>query len=230
MNFYELKIKINLLNNIYLEDVSFVLGVFINNSLLKNSILKKIHEEKRYKYVYDSLYPIEKDKIYKKGNTYTFRIRSISIQLLNKIAMVIFNHEYNGVRAIDVDLINSSIDKINEIYTLKPFIVTIDNQPWLQDKDTIELLKKRLNDNLEKKVQQVFCNNEIKYSESFIEEIKITNKYPIKYKYKSIILLGNKVSIKIKSDKSSQLKALMAIALGLGEKGSSLGAGFCSYR
>ena len=47
--------------------------------------------------------------------------------------------------------------------------------------------------------------------------------------YKYVTLLGNKLNIKVKSDELSQKKALMAIALGLGEKGSSLGAGFCNY-
>ena len=229
MKYYELKVKVKLSKYIKVDELAYEISVFINNSMLNNILLKKIHEEKIYKYVFDSFYPIENDKIYKSNKFYTFRIRGVNIQFLNKIAMAMFNHEYNGINVVDIDLININVDKINEIYTLKPFIVTIDNQPWLKDKNSIELLRRRLNDNLEKKIQQVF-NNNLKESGDFIDEIRITNKYPIKYKYKSIILLGNKVNIKVKSDEISQLKALTAIELGLGEKGSSLGAGFCSYR
>lgn len=35
------------------------------------------------------------------------------------------------------------------------------------------------------------------------------------------------LKIKVKQDDVSQKKAFIALALGLGEKGSSLGAGFC---
>ena len=230
MNYYELKIKVQLDKDMYLDEVPYNIGIFINNSMLNNSILKKIHEEKFYKYVYDSFYPMEKDKIYKKGKTYSFRLRSMNIQLLNKMAMSIYNHKYAGIKAFDADFKVYEINKITEIYTVKPFIVTIDGKPWLKDKCSIEVLMKRLDDNLDKKVNQIDNLKECKENQIFIDDIEIINNYPMKYKYKNITLLGNKVKIKVKDDEYSQRKALAAIALGLGEKGSSLGAGFCKYK
>lgn len=230
MNFYELIIKVKLSKNMNFIEVPYNIGVFINNSMLKTALLKKIHEEKFYKYVYDTFYPIEKDKIYKKDKVYSFRLRSMNIQLLNKMAIAIYNHNYNDIKAIDVDLKVQEADKINEIYTLKPVIVTIDSKPWLKEKYSIDLLMKRLNDNLEKKLKQIgeeYGDNELGM---FINEIEILNRFPMKYRYKSITLLGNKVQIKVNQDEFSQKKALIAIALGLGEKGSSLGAGFCDYK
>ncbi|KHD34263.1 hypothetical protein NL50_17715 [Clostridium acetobutylicum] len=230
MNFYELKIKVKLSKNMNFIEVPYNIGVFINNSMLKTALLKKIHEEKFYKYVYDTFYPIEKDKIYKKDKIYSFRLRSMNIQLLNKMAIAIYNHNYNDIKAIDVDLKVQEVDKINEIYTLKPIIVTIDSKPWLKEKCSIDLLMKRLNDNLEKKLNQIGEEHENRESGMFINEIQILNKFPMKYSYKSITLLGNKVQIKVNQDVISQKKALIGIALGLGEKGSSLGAGFCDYK
>lgn len=230
MEFYELKIKVILKEDMYFTDVSYNIGVFINNSMLNNSLLKKIHEDKFYKYVFDSFYPLEKSGIYKKDNYYTFRLRSMNLQLLNKMAMAIYNHEYNGIKAVDVDLSLRKVDKINEIISIKPTIVTIDNQPWLKEKDSIDLIKTKLNDNLSKKLKQIKGNDSIKEEIDFIESIELLSKKPAKYKYKNINLLGNKFNIKVKEDELSQSKALMAIALGLGEKGSSLGAGFCNYK
>lgn len=229
MNFYELKIKIKLSKDMNLVDVPYNIGVFINNSMLKTELLKKIHEEKFYKYVYDTFYPIEKDRVYKKDKIYSFRLRSMNIQLLNKMAMAIYNHNYNNIKALDVDLKVQEIDKINEIYTLKPAIVTIDSRPWLKDKYSTDVLIKRLNDNLEKKLHQIGDEFRSEDKNSFIYEIDILNRFPMKYSYKSVTLLGNKVKIKVEQDEFSQKKALVAVALGLGEKGSSLGAGFCDY-
>ncbi|AWI05770.1 hypothetical protein [Clostridium drakei] len=230
MNFYELRIKVKLSQNMDLIEVPYNIGVFINNSMLKTALLKKIHEEKFYKYVYDTFYPMEKDKLYKKDKIYYFRLRSMNIQLLNKMAIAIYNHDYNNIKAIDVDLKVQEVDKINEIYTLKPAIVTIDSKPWLKEKYSVDLLMKRLNDNLEKKLNQIGEECEVVGLGSFINGIEILNKFPMKYRYKSINLLGNKVQIKVNEDKLSQKKALIAVALGLGEKGSSLGAGFCEYK
>jgi len=52
MNYYELKIKIMLDEDIHFNDTPYKIGVFINNSMINNSLLKKFHEEKIYKYVY----------------------------------------------------------------------------------------------------------------------------------------------------------------------------------
>lgn len=230
MNFYELKIKVKLSQDMNFIEVPYNIGVFINNSMLKSALLKKFHEEKFYKYVYDTFYPIEKERVYKKDKVYSFRLRSMNIQLLNKMAMAIYNHDYNNIKAIDVDLKVHEVDKINEIYTLKPAIVTIDSKPWLKENCSIDLLMERLNNNLEKKLNQIGEECGVRDTGMFISEMEILNRFPMKYSYKSINLLGNKVKIKVNQDEFSQKKALIAIALGLGEKGSSLGAGFCDYK
>ena len=231
MNYYELKIKIKLKKEIKMEEASYKIGVFINHSMLNTPLLKKLHEEKFYKYVFDTFYPIERDKLYKKDKVYSFRLRSINLQLLNKMAMALYNHEYGDIKAIDADLNMIEVNQIKELYTLKPVIVTEDNGgPWINGKNSIETLIRKLNENLEKKSNQSAGTNEYRDTGIFIDNIEITNRVPIKYKYKSVNLLGNKLRIEVKQDEISQHKALIALALGLGEKGSSLGAGFCGYK
>ena len=230
MEFYELKIRVRLSKDVSFIDAPYNIGVFINNSMLNNLILKKIHEEKKYKYVYDTFYPLEKDGVYKNNKIYSFRLRSVNIQFLNKMALAIYNHEYFGIKAIDVDLRVNSIQNIDKLFAIKPVIVTINNKPWLKNNNSIELLRKRLNENLCKKIKQYRKEKFVEDNNDFIESLEIINRKPFKYKYKNIVLLGNKLNIKVKDDEESQEKALMAIALGLGEKGSSLGAGFCNYK
>lgn len=231
MNYYELKVKVRLKNDIKIDEASYKIGSFINNSMLNNPLLKKLHEEKFYKYVYDTFYPIERDKLYKKDKIYSFRLRSINLKLLNKMAMAIYNHEYADIKTIDADLNMIEVKEIKELYTLKPVIITDDKGgPWLNGKSDIEDLMNKLNGNLEKKLNQLSGTEEYRDTGMFIKSIEITNRVPIKYKYKSVTLLGNKFRIRVKEDEKSQEKALMALALGLGEKGSSLGAGFCGYK
>lgn len=231
MNYYELKIKVILNEDINYNDAPYKIGIFINNAMLNNSLLKKVHEEKIYKYVYDTFYPREETGIYQKGKNYEFRLRSLNLHLLNKLAIALYNHNYSGIKASDIDLNVHELNEIKELYTVKPVIITINNKPWLKNNSSIEDLKKRLNDNLDKKLKQFEGNlwtGEDNYS--FIKEINILNRVPMKYYYKGIKLLGNKVKIIVNEDEFSQRKALMAIGLGLGEKGSSLGAGFCIYK
>ena len=95
--------------------------------------------------------------------------------------------------------------------------------------NSIDIMKCKLNDNLSKKLKQFEGEEFLEEPIDFIDSIEIINRKPAKYSYKNVTLLGNKLNIKVKSDELSQKKALMAIALGLGEKGSSLGAGFCNY-
>ena len=231
MNYYELKIKVKLKKQIKMEEASYKIGVFINHSMLNTPLLKKLHKEKFYKYVFDTFYPIERDKLYKKDKIYSFRLRSINLQLLNKMAMAIYNHEYGDIKAIDADLNMIEVNQIKELYTLKPVVVTEDNGgPWINGKNSIETLTRKLNENLEKKLNQSAGTDEYRDTGIFIDNIEITNRVPIKYKYKSVNLLGNKLRIEVKQDEISQHKALIALALGLGEKGSSLGAGFCGYK
>lgn len=176
MNYYELKIKVKLKKEIKMEEASYKIGVFINHSMLNTPLLKKLHEEKFYKYVFDTFYPIERDKLYKKDKIYSFRLRSINLQLLNKMAMAIYNHEYGDIKAIDADLNMIEVNQIKELYTLKPVVVTEDNGGlWINGKNSIETLIRKLNENLEKKLNQSAGTDEYRDTGIFIDNIEITN-------------------------------------------------------
>ncbi|APQ73921.1 hypothetical protein RSJ21_11600 [Clostridium botulinum] len=229
MHYYQLKIRVKLENNINYIQAPYLIGTFINNCMLKNDMLKNIHKKKIYKYVYDSFFPIEKDGIYKREKYYNIQLRTINLNLINKLAIALYNHKFNGIKTVNIDLEVMEPTKINQLYTLKPSIVTITGQPWIKNKHSIDVLIGNLNANLEKKYKQIF-NEELENNKSFIKKIKVVNNIPIKYEYKNIILLGNKFEIIVNEDEVSQRKATIALGMGLGEKGSSLGAGFCIYR
>lgn len=88
------------------------------------------------------------------------------------------------------------------------------------------LLQKRLQDNLEKKFKDIY-GKAIDIKQSFIQRIDVINKKPISFKYKNVHLLGNKFKIAVNEDEKSQQLAFIALGMGMGEKGSSVGAGYC---
>ncbi len=89
------------------------------------------------------------------------------------------------------------------------------------------MFKQRLEDNLEKKYKSFF-NEDIDVKDKFINSIEFKNRKPMHYNYKNgIKLLANKVSVQIEDNEEAQKVAFLAKATGLGEKNSSIGAGFC---
>ncbi|WP_242978052.1 CRISPR-associated endoribonuclease Cas6 [Clostridium botulinum] len=106
-------------------------------------------------------------------------------------------------------------------------IVTVDDRSWLQNNGDLDLSTGRLEDNLEKKYKNFF-NEDIDVKDKFIESIEFKNRKPMHYNYKGIKLLANKVSIQVKDNEEAQKVAFLARAVGLGEKNSAIGAGFCN--
>ncbi|WP_132995963.1 CRISPR-associated endoribonuclease Cas6 [Sporanaerobacter acetigenes] len=224
--YYELINTAYLLNDIYFDEVNEKTGKFINSSMLLDDELANIHESRGYKYyVYDSLYPRESDKIYKKGRVYVFKIRSIDKDLITKIRKTITKTKSEYFQVVSTELKAYDQFFINELYTVTPVVLTVDNRFWVK-RDSMELLERRIVENLIKKYKDYY-EEEIEVEESFIQGIEIKNYKTIGTKYKDIRLMGNKLTILVKEDEISQKLAFMALGTGLLEKNSSNGMGFC---
>lgn len=227
--YYEIICTIYLLKNIYFDEANEKIGRFINSSMLLDDELAKTHGKKGYKYyVYDSPYPREKDKTYKKGRVYVFKVRSIDKELLSKIRRTLTKTRCEDFQVISIELKSYKQFFVNELYTVTPAVLTVDNRFWIKG-DSIKLLERRIQDNLIKKYQDYYGKT-IETEESFIQGIKLRNHKPIGLKYKNIRLMGNKMSILVKEDELSQKLAFMALGTGLLEKNSSNGMGFCIAR
>ena len=226
MKYYELINTVYLLNNIYFDEANERTGKFINSSMLLDNELANIHESRGYKYyVYDSLYPRESDKTYKKGRVYVFKIRSIDKDLITKIRTMITKAKSEDFKIVSTELKTYNQFFINELYTVTPAVLTVDNRFWVKG-DSIELLQRRIVENLIKKYKDYY-EKEIEVEESFIQGIELKNRKPIGLKYKNIRLMGNKLTVLVNGDEASQKLAFMALGTGLLEKNSSNGMGFC---
>ncbi len=226
MTYFESIVTVLLKKDIYFQEVQEFIGKFLNKTMLNDEELKTIHKAKGAKnYTFDSLSPVElTTKVYKTGNIYVFRIRSLSQRFLKKMERCMKMNQSKQLDVIAVEQRTYRDKIIDSVYTLTPVIVTVNNQPWMQE-DDLDLFIRRLEDNAEKKMKAL-SREEVNHFH-FIEGIEFTNSKPVPVTYKGITLLGHKIRVKIKTDSESQKLAHVVLGAGMGEKNSSIGAGYC---
>lgn len=232
MKYFELICTAYIKKDISYENSFEILSKYISYSM-HQSELKYVHDKDGFKhYVYGGFLPIEKDKLYKKGSTYKFSIRSIDekfIDTLSKSLRQNIDNENLLIVSTDKKVIKQFF--ISELYSATPVVVsTSNNKYWtMQESSDILQLQKQLHDNLEKKYKDYF-KEEIEVVQNFIQLLEIKNQKPqniqIHKNNKKIRLFGNKFRIVPNEDEVSQKLAFMAMACGLGEK-NSYGGGFC---
>ncbi|MDR2099923.1 MAG: CRISPR-associated endoribonuclease Cas6 [Campylobacteraceae bacterium] len=231
MKVFELMCTAYLKSDIPFKDSFEAIAKYINYSIHLAG-LNEIHESKEYKYyTFGSFYPIEEDKIYKKGKIYQFTIRTLNKTLAIALYSGLKNNANNKYFTI-VEIGKKEISRffISELYSLSPVIVSIDNgRFWtIKESGDVEELRKLLHNNVEKKYKSFF-NENINVQQNFIQFIEIKNRVPqsimIVKDDKDVRFFGNKLKIIPNEDEISQKLAFTAFACGLGEK-NSYGGGF----
>ena len=226
MNCYNLKVITLLKQNLKNEETYEKISNLISYAMLKDKNLKEIHEKNTFKnYVFCSLYPVQKDGVYKQNNIYSFDLRGLEFSKIMKLKQVLTGLENDYFKIIQINLQNHEQIKINKLITLTPTIITTPKGDY-DIQDNMELVKDRILANIQKKYKNIY-NTEVNVD--FIKEIKKTNRQPIKIPYKNINMLGNKFEIEVKEDPMSQNLAYLALSIGILEK-NSLGLGFCMAR
>jgi len=198
----------------------------------KTDELKELHEKQGFKYYsFGNFFPIEKEKIYKKGDTYQFVLRSLDEAFIDALSQTL-RQNIDNPNFLVIDTHKRVVKQffISELYSATPVIVSIENGLfWTMEKDgDIMKLQKQLHDNLEKKYQS-FYGEKLEPVQNFIQLLEIKNHKPqsifFKKNNQKIRLFGNKFRIVPNEDEVSQKLAFTAMACGLGEK-QSYGGGF----
>lgn len=243
MKYFELRCIAYIKKDIEFKNSFDVLSKFINFSMLDDDELKLHHEKQGFKnYTFGGLYPIEKEKIYKKGQTYTFTIRSLDQVFINKID-ILLRQNINSFNLQVVETTKQTINKffIISLYSVTPVIVSLpkkdtkdkkEKQRFWSIEDDVFALQKQLQDNLLKKYKS-FYGEELETTQNFIQLFEIKNRVPqsiyftknFNGKDQTIRLFGNKFRFIVNEDEVSQKLAFVALACGLGEK-QSYGGGF----
>lgn len=227
--FNEIIFTVQFLEDVPANEVQCTIAEQLNSCMLNDSILKEFHRQTGFKYYnFSAPYPIEPDRIYKKGRLYCFNLRTSDLQFALKIKQYLPKTK-GALKVISSEVKNHSTRHIGELITLTPIICTVDNRSWLQD-DGIGLLSERLQINAVKKCKGLDTSF-AEPNEFFFDNIELLNQKPIKINYKSkkAIMFGHKVRLVVKPNPWAQQMAFTVLAAGLGEK-NSLGNGYCLVR
>jgi CRISPR-associated endoribonuclease Cas6 len=239
MKYFELRCKAYLKKDIDFKSSFETLSKFISYSMAQDEELKKIHLNRGFKfYTFGTFYPIEKDKLYKKDNSYTFTIRSLDESFIDRLSNKL-RENINNPKILVIQTQKRTFKQsfITELYTTTPVITSIPNtnpvKYWtLKEDGDILNLQRLLHENLEKKYKE-FYKDELKNSANFIQLLELKNRVPqnitIEKDGKTIRFFGNKFKIIPNEDEISQKLAFLALGAGLGEK-NSFGGGFCLGR
>lgn len=225
---FEIRIKVYILKDIHLPELLTKEAEYIDSALAQNEKWLKYHELNRFKnYCFGSLYPIEKDGVYKKDNLYTITVRTVEQELAQYFSKALRNHYTDSIKGLTVE--NRILPKkiIGEIYSLTPIIQKSDEGYW-KNQLTIGEFERRLFENAVKKYNQ-YTGNKIDEDFQLYTNITFLNKKPIANEYKGIRLLGDKVNLKIADNAQAQELAYFLLGSGIGEM-NSRGMGYCNYR
>ena len=204
------------------------IGSWLNRAQLGDKVLKDSHYDGKFKhFVFSNLYPLEQDGIYHQGRAYIITVRSSRVDTLNRINACIKKcREDEYFQLVSCEQRTIKLPHITEIISITPTIVTIDRKPWVRE-NNMERLIKQLHGNAEKKFKDLYPDDGQQGFQTFIQGVFVENQKPIATLYKGRKLLGNKLRLFINEDEYSQKLANIVLGSGLGEKGSSIGAGFC---
>lgn len=228
MQVYQIRIKLYMLTDVALNQIQTNLTAFIDKGFLENKELLQMHEENRFKYYcFDLLYPVEKDKIYKKGKIYTVTIRTIDPKLAKYFQEVCVNSYTDEIKGLtsEVRIIPQKV--IDSLYTLTPVILKDDKGYWRRHMQLAEF-ENQLKVNLIKK-WNAFTGEKLSEDFSLYTLLEFLNETPVPMEYKSIKLLGDKIRLQIADNETAQKLAYMALGTGLLSM-NSRGAGYVNYR
>lgn len=228
MQVYQIRIKLYMLTDVALNRIQTNLTAFIDKGFLENEELLQMHEENKFKnYCYDLPYPIEKDKIYKKGKIYTVTIRTIDPRLAKYFQEVCVNSYTDEVKGLTSEIRIIPKKVIDSIYTLTPVILKDDKGYWRKHMQLAEF-ENQLKVNLIKKWNR-FTGEKLSEDFSLYTLLEFLNETPVPMEYKSIKLLGDKIRLQITDNETAQKLAYMALGTGLLSM-NSRGAGYVNYR
>jgi len=104
MEYFELIVTTFISDDIHFTESGGIIGQSISKAMLLDEELKAKHKRNEYKYYcFNNFYPLESDKIYKKGRVYVFKIRTLDNIFSQKISKLITRTESTNLKIIAVE-------------------------------------------------------------------------------------------------------------------------------
>ncbi len=224
-----LNISVALLEELNYRNSLTSLANLIDKTLCDNEDYEKLHSGRGYKpYTFSNFRSIEDDKKYKTDKIHQFYIRTLDAELAEYLLENISDAKNNQIKVITADAKIIQKRLIDNLYTLSPVVVKTEKGGYWREHWSLDRYEKAIKENMIKKFNY-FKNTKIEENFDLFTEFKILNKKPVAVPYKNkITFLGDKLDIKISSNKTAQDIAFMTLATGIGELGAR-GCGFANY-
>lgn len=228
MKVYEISLLVFLLEEISSENVFIKISGFIDSGMSKVPELLELHNQNIYKnYCFNSFYPIEQDKKYKQGKTYTIQLRTIDKNLADFFYTKLVNHFNDSIKGLTAKIRIVPKKHIEKIYSITPVVLKNDEGYW-KGKLSLTDFERRLKENLIKKYN-LLMNTKVNEEFQLYTSIEFKNHKPVAINYKGKKILGDKISIHISDEKISQDIAYMSLGTGVLEM-NARGAGYVNYK
>lgn len=228
MKVFEISMLVFLLKDINSADSFSIISNFIDSGMAEIPELLELHKENRYKnYCFNSLYPLEQDKIYKQGNTYSIQIRTVDKSLADFFYAKLVNHFNDSIKGLTSTIRIIPQKYLEKIYSITPVVLKSEDGYW-KGKLNLTDFEKRLVENIIKKYNSIM-NTKIDENFQLYTSIEFKNKKPIAFNYKGKKILGDKIALNISDDKIAQELAYMALGTGILEM-NARGAGYVNYK
>lgn len=228
MKIYQIRLKLFLLEDIAANKIQEKITAFIDSGFKADEEWLNFHEQNSYKnYCYDQLFPLEKDKLYKKEKIYTLTIRTVDLELAKYFKLVCVDNHTKEIKGLVAEIRVLPKKLLETVYTLTPMIIKTEKGYWKEAISFAEF-EQRLKVNLIKK-WNAYHQEKIDEDFDLYTVIELKNKKPIAMEYKNIKLLGDKVQIQVADNKRAQDLWYFALGVGLGEM-NARGCGFLNYR
>ena len=183
----EMDIKVYLSENINSNESNEYICELIDSVLAKEEKYLKMHNDIGFKkYCFNNFYPMEKDYIYKEGNIYTFKLRSVDKDLVKYIEDNMKNSYTKSIKVLNITSRVIPKKHIDKVFSITPTVMKFESGYW-RDSNSIEDIENRIIKNLKKKYKQ-YCGVELSDNIEVFNFIKLKNKRPIPTKYKNICL------------------------------------------
>lgn len=228
MKVFEISLLVFLIKDIDSKEAFSKISEFIDGGMAMKQELLELHNKNTYKnYCFCSFYPLEKDRLYKSGNNYTIRIRTVDYELAEFFNKKLVNHFDKNIKALTSTIRILPKKHIEKIYSITPLVLKTNEGYW---KNNISLndFERRLKENLIKKYN-LFMNTKINENFQLYTSIEFKNKKPVAISYKGKKILGDKLSIDINDDKIAQELAYMSLGTGVLEM-NARGAGYMNVK
>lgn len=220
INLWQIELKVFLLKDIAYRDVVTKVATFIDSALLNDEKWSTYHLEQKYKgYSFNSLYPIMKNGIYKKGRVYTVQIRTVVEELKDFFMESLKDNVTEEMKGLLTHVRPMKTKKsIDKLISVTPLVIKTKKSYWRKEMNVEQFLKK-ICTSITNQYKELYGGT-IDENVPIFTGIKFRNRFPIVTRYKKVKLLGEKVVLEVADNEIAQKLAFLSLGVGAGHMGA----------